>query len=216
MTTLRPRGPWSSTAIYDPLDLVSHDGSSYIAIVESIGRTPTDPSSTVFWMAIAERGEPGAFLNPRGIWSKTTLYEPLDVVTYDSGYGDESWLCRRSNINHPPREDDTWQVITVRVIYRTSGGGGASDVPAFVEVEDEGVPLGSATLFNFVGPGVTASMAGSTATISIPGFVLTYDSPSPSTFGDTGTVGVDPDVAHADHLHDRRDDAVLFFMGVAP
>jgi hypothetical protein len=40
---------------------------------------------------------------------------------------------------------------------------------AGVIADDEGVVLGSATVFNFVGAGVTATVANSVATINIPG-----------------------------------------------
>lgn len=38
-----------------------------------------------------------------------------------------------------------------------------------VAIEDEGSPLGDATVLDFVGAGVTATMGGGTATITIPG-----------------------------------------------
>lgn len=50
-------------------------------------------------------------------------------------------------------------------------GGGASGV----DVEDEGVPQGVATILNFVGGGVSAAVALGTATLTIPGGVAVKD-----------------------------------------
>ena len=51
------------------------------------------------------------------------------------------------------------------VIATGSAGGGLSSIP----VQDEGIPQGNATTFNFVGAGVVASISGSVAQVNIPG-----------------------------------------------
>src|SRR6266496_4839626 len=43
------------------------------------------------------------------------------------------------------------------------------DVGTTVAVNDEGTPQGNAGTFNFTGAGVTASVAGGTATVNVPG-----------------------------------------------
>lgn len=103
-------------------------------------------------------------------------------------------------------------------------GGTANDnrvettpAPAYVtgiDVEDEGVAQGTATTFDFVGPGVTAAEAGGVATITIPGGSATFDSPVASLFDDVGADGVDTDAARADHVHDRDNDARLHYVGI--
>jgi hypothetical protein len=50
-----------------------------------------------------------------------------------------------------------------------SGGGGGGGGISGVNVLDEGTLQGSVTAFNFVGAGVTASVAGSAAAITVPG-----------------------------------------------
>ena len=55
--SLRPRGEWSASAAYAYLDLVSYQGSSYVALkAVPAGTLPTDTS---YWMLSAEKGEPG-------------------------------------------------------------------------------------------------------------------------------------------------------------
>lgn len=55
--SLRPRGEWSASVAYAYLDLVSYQGSSYVATkAVPAGTLPTDTS---YWMLSAEKGEPG-------------------------------------------------------------------------------------------------------------------------------------------------------------
>ena len=56
--SLHPRGAWSSSEEYGYLDLVSYQGSSYVATkTVPVGTLPTD---TGFWMLSAEKGLDGA------------------------------------------------------------------------------------------------------------------------------------------------------------
>lgn len=48
---------------------------------------------------------------------------------------------------------------------RPGGGSGTSGMP----VQDEGVPLGTATTTNYVGPGVSAALVGGVAVVTVPG-----------------------------------------------
>lgn len=95
-----------------------------------------------------------------------------------------------------------------------SSGGSSWDG---VAVEDEGAAQGDAFMLDFVGAGVTASVAGGVATVTIPGGGGgggTPGSPVETQFGDVGADGVSADYARADHLHDRHDDAILHYVGV--
>lgn len=56
--SLRPRGAWSSSEEYGYLDLVSYQGSSYVAT--KTVPTGTLPTDTGFWMLSAEKGLDGA------------------------------------------------------------------------------------------------------------------------------------------------------------
>ncbi|MBQ5757790.1 MAG: hypothetical protein IIV93_04665, partial [Clostridia bacterium] len=56
--SIRPRGAWSSSEDYGYLDLVSYQGSSYVAT--KTVPTGTLPTDTGFWMLSAEKGLDGA------------------------------------------------------------------------------------------------------------------------------------------------------------
>ena len=53
------KGEWSETADYDFLDMVMHDGSSYVCIAEDGSPAGTAVTNTTYWAAIALRGEQG-------------------------------------------------------------------------------------------------------------------------------------------------------------
>ena len=53
------KGEWSETADYDFLDMVMHDGSSYVCIAEGGAPAGTAVTNTTYWAAIALRGEQG-------------------------------------------------------------------------------------------------------------------------------------------------------------
>lgn len=75
---LNPVGEYQENTSYERLDLVSHNGSSYVALKETLGHEVTD---TEYWQRIAD-GEHGdgvhlnsagsALVNPRiDKWIKT-------------------------------------------------------------------------------------------------------------------------------------------------
>ena len=53
------KGEWSETEAYDFLDMVMHDGSSYVCIAEDGAPAGTAVTNTTYWAAIALRGEQG-------------------------------------------------------------------------------------------------------------------------------------------------------------
>ena len=61
--SVHPVGEWSEEETYIYLNLVTYEGSSYIAIVTEVpaGTLPTD---TEYWQLAAERGQDGDLLNP--------------------------------------------------------------------------------------------------------------------------------------------------------
>jgi hypothetical protein len=75
------KGSWSSSTTYQPMDAVSFNGSSYIALVESQGVSATN---TTYWQLMAEKGGAGAapdhqwvghslsFKDPGGAWGTYT------------------------------------------------------------------------------------------------------------------------------------------------
>ena len=54
------KGEWSETADYDFLDMVMHDGSSYVCIAEGGAPAGTAVTNTTHWALIAQKGATGA------------------------------------------------------------------------------------------------------------------------------------------------------------
>ena len=59
------KGEWSETADYDFLDMVMHDGSSYVCIAEDGAPAGTAVTNTTYWALIAQKGATGA-TGPQG------------------------------------------------------------------------------------------------------------------------------------------------------
>ena len=57
MAQFSPKGEYSSTTAYKALNIVSQNGSSYVAIQDTQGNPPTN---TTYWQLLAQRGEQGA------------------------------------------------------------------------------------------------------------------------------------------------------------
>lgn len=53
-----PRGAWSSGSSYATNDVVSYNGSSYLAIQASTNQTPS--TATAYWLVLASKGDTGA------------------------------------------------------------------------------------------------------------------------------------------------------------
>lgn len=53
--SINPRGPWNANVVYEPLDLVSIDGGSYVCTQLSKGSRPPGAG----WMTSAEKGDRG-------------------------------------------------------------------------------------------------------------------------------------------------------------
>lgn len=104
---LNPRGDWDRLAVYEFLDLVTHDGSSWVALVSNVGAEPTFFATA--WMVLAEKGDPFEF-NLRGPWQKTVVYERFDVVSFSGS----SWVARRENIGSQPAESLDWMLLAER------------------------------------------------------------------------------------------------------
>ena len=49
-----PKGTWNANTVYNRLDAVVHNGSSWLAKKQNIGRMPVEESDA--WQLLAERG----------------------------------------------------------------------------------------------------------------------------------------------------------------
>lgn len=106
-------GEWSALTGYLARDVVSYDGSSWYAVLPSLGVQPgTDPLT---WALVAQRGDPGdpgpqgAGLAFRGAWSSVTAYVANDLVEHD----DLLWITAVSNTNSEPGVGALWSQIGI-------------------------------------------------------------------------------------------------------
>lgn len=53
---ITPKGEYSNATTYQLLDLITYDGSSYLALKETTGNLPTNNE---YWQLIAEKGQDG-------------------------------------------------------------------------------------------------------------------------------------------------------------
>jgi len=96
-----------------------------------------------------------------GVDNPTFPAEVIGVYGLDDGVplGTGTWLDFRNNLT----ATISGSVITID--GQAGGGGGIGGIMVW----DEGFPLQTGTIFNFVGDGVTATISGTVANISIPG-----------------------------------------------
>lgn len=74
-----PRGAWSSGASYATNDVVSYNGSSYLAIQASTNQTPT---TTAYWLVLASKGDTGT-----GDVNGPSSSVDSEIVLFDSTTG---------------------------------------------------------------------------------------------------------------------------------
>lgn len=108
------QGEWDSGTSYLTYDAVQYDGSSWIAVAESLNKIPgTDPE----WELLAEQGAdgapgapgaPGEGLNWLGLWSSATAYVENDAVRYDGS----SYVAIATSTNETPSSVSAfWDLI---------------------------------------------------------------------------------------------------------
>ena len=105
------RGPFDNTQNYNQNDVVSYNGSSYVATVAipAGGGTPDQNSN---WSVLAQQGNQGpggsgfVFL---GVWNSTTNYNPNNVVFYNgSSYTTTVPIPAGGN---SPDQNPSWQLM---------------------------------------------------------------------------------------------------------
>ena len=90
------REAWNRNTTYAVRDLVSHDGSAWIATRAGSGNEPSGSSAS--WDLYAEKGATGSGFDWQGTWSSTTAYTRNDIVQ-DRG---SSWIATRPSTNSRP------------------------------------------------------------------------------------------------------------------
>lgn len=106
---LSHKDEYNHATTYQPRNIVSYLGSSYMCILESIGNLPTN---TTYWKKLASKGDKGAILTPRGLYDTNTTYEFGDLVTYDGS----TYYALQSTTGNLPTDPIYWETFM-------SGGG---------------------------------------------------------------------------------------------
>jgi hypothetical protein len=111
--------PYSAIKAYDPLNKVSYNGSSYIAVASSTGVTPgTDETK---WLPIAikgDTGEPG--VDWKGNYAPATAYVLNDGVYYNGS----SYRALQATTGNAPTNVTYWKPIALK----GTDGEGAGDM----------------------------------------------------------------------------------------
>lgn len=97
------KGEWDSTVTYNKLNIVTHNGVSFIAYGTVTGIV--EPGVTVgwesYWMKLSTSPV------PMGEWNSTTTYPYLAIVTLDGS----SYIANEENYNKNPATSSFWQLI---------------------------------------------------------------------------------------------------------
>lgn len=102
--SLKPKGEWSSNTSYLKNDIVSYQGSTYLA--KSAPPAGTLPTNTTYWMLCAAKGTPGDAV-PITEWSSSTAYSVGDKVAHEGS----SYYCIQAHTNQEPPNATYWMVI---------------------------------------------------------------------------------------------------------
>jgi hypothetical protein len=117
------RGPWVGGNSYNTGDLVSNDGSSWIAIHDGADGVPP-PINSFYWQLVAQRGDSGLVGIWQGQWYGGVFYNVNDVV-YDQG---SSYICTVANTSYdnPFARPGYWSLVAQRGDNGTNGSSGPS------------------------------------------------------------------------------------------
>src|SRR5271170_283004 len=98
-------GAWNIVTSYNLYDLVSFQGSTWIAIAANAG---SQPGTTASWMLFAAAGQNGinAWL---GVWSSTTSYAAFNAVSYNNA--SYISLINANYGNIPSSSPSQWAVL---------------------------------------------------------------------------------------------------------
>lgn len=102
---------------YEKNDLVLHNGSTWIALVDNPTTEPGTMGSEAEWALLAGMGVPG--VNPRGLWMAETLYAPNDVVHHEG----TAWRAIVPNDSEPYWGNPDW------IIFASKGEQASSELP---------------------------------------------------------------------------------------
>lgn len=97
------KGEWNSTVTYNKLNIVTHNGVSFIAYGTVTGIV--EPGVTAGWESYWMKLSTSPM--PMGEWNSTTTYPYLAIVTLDGS----SYIANEENYNKNPATSSSWQLI---------------------------------------------------------------------------------------------------------
>ena len=97
------KGEWDSTVTYNKLNIVTHNGVSFIAYGTVTGIV--EPGVTAGWESYWMKLSTSPL--PMGEWNSTTTYPYLAIVTLDGS----SYIANEENYNKNPATSSAWQLI---------------------------------------------------------------------------------------------------------
>lgn len=101
-----PKGEYDAETQYEVLDAVSYQGSSYLAIEDSLGIVPTNPE---YWMILSQKGDP-AMINGQ---PSVTLVSGKNIEIVNDGAG---------NLTIGVKDTGSLSVGSIQVSYNMGGG----------------------------------------------------------------------------------------------
>ena len=103
-TALEVKGAWDATVTYEPNNIVTNGGFSYICTQTSLNQTPS--SNPTYWIRMSNLSQ----LEHLGVWSSATAYLINNMVSYNSS----SYICVADNTNEQPNTATTyWKLVAL-------------------------------------------------------------------------------------------------------
>lgn len=172
------RGAWAAGTDYVVDDLVTLDGSSYIAVADSTGEEPGTGAS---WTLIAAAGAPGAPGTPgvdgddgapgadgasftwRGAWLSGATYAPNDTVSLAGA----SWVCILGHTNQTPPNGTYWSLMASKGDAGAPGTDGADGTDGLDGADGAdgtlGLPVERAGMYHAAGRATFSATADTTS-----------------------------------------------------
>lgn len=119
ITNTRHKGEYNNITQYCQNNIVSFNGSSYMALQNTLGNYPPSyPTiSNTYWTIVSFKGEKGAALSPKGSYDELVTYLENDIVNFNSSV----WQCLQTSTGIEPIEGANWTIFL-------TGGGAIGDI----------------------------------------------------------------------------------------
>jgi hypothetical protein len=161
---LAAKGAWDPAATYAKDDIVTLRGSAWRSKRnDNLNKMPgqTHPSTATSWELFA-RG-----LNPLGVWSNATKYQPDDLVTRNG----QTWRAKITNIHRQPLANQFWELLAQKGAQGAAGAPGPQGTQGLQGPPgpNTGIGAGTASLpsISFTGDAATGIYSPSAGKIAL-------------------------------------------------